>query len=600
MHPYRTETCGELRKDSVGKSVRLSGWVHRLRDHGGLLFIDLRDHYGITQCVVDPASPAFADAERLKPEWVVRVDGEVVARSAETINPNLPTGEIELRVRAIEVLSEAKELPLPVFGEPDYPEETRLKYRFLDLRRESLHANIMKRQAIIWSMRSRMREAGFFEFQTPILTASSPEGARDYLVPSRVHPGKFYALPQAPQQFKQLIMIAGFDRYFQVAPCFRDEDARADRSPGEFYQLDLEMSFVTQEDVFDTLEPIMRGLFEEFGMGKAVTPKFPRIPYAEAMRKYGTDKPDLRNPIEMQDATEHFRNSGFKLFAGMIEMDVNTRIWAIPAPGGGSRAFCDRMNAWAQSEGQPGLGYISFEKPSSGATGEADAAGKGPIANNLGPVRTKAIREQLNLKGGDAAFFVAGLPKEFVDFAGRARTRLGTELGLIAPGRFEFCWVVDFPMYEWNDEEEKIDFSHNPFSMPQGGLEALETKEPEDILAYQYDLVCNGVELSSGAIRNHKPDIMEKVFAIAGYAKEDLEQRFGGMLRALQYGAPPHGGIAPGIDRIVMLLCGEENLRQVVMFPMNQQAEDLLMGAPSEVSEKQLKELHIRLALPKK
>ncbi|MGC2410309.1 MAG: aspartate--tRNA ligase [Methyloceanibacter sp.] len=600
MHLYRTETCGELRKDDVGGTVRLSGWVHRLRDHGGLLFIDLRDHYGITQCVGDPASPAFAEAERLKPEWVVRVDGEVVARSAETINPNLPTGEIEVRVSAIDVLSEAKELPLPVFGEPDYPEETRLKYRFLDLRRESLHRNIMKRQAIIWSMRQRMREAGFFEFQTPILTASSPEGARDYLVPSRVHPGKFYALPQAPQQFKQLIMIAGFDRYFQVAPCFRDEDARADRSPGEFYQLDLEMSFVTQEDVFDTVEPIMRGLFEEFGGGKAVTPKFPRIPYAEAMRQYGTDKPDLRNPIEMQDATEHFRGSGFKLFAGMIEMDVNTRIWVIPAPGGGSRAFCDRMNAWAQSEGQPGLGYISFEKAASGSPGEADAAGKGPIANNLGPVRTRAIREQLNLKGGDAAFFVAGLPKEFVDFAGRARTRLATELGLIAPGRFEFCWVVDFPMYEWNDEENRVDFSHNPFSMPQGGLEALEMWEPEDILAYQYDLVCNGVELSSGAIRNHKPEIMEKAFAIAGYSKEELEQRFGGMLRALHYGAPPHGGIAPGIDRIVMLLCGEENLRQVVMFPMNQQAEDLLMGAPSEVSEKQLKELHIRLALPKK
>jgi aspartyl-tRNA synthetase len=558
MHPYRTKTCGELRKENVGQTVRLSGWVHRVRDHGGLLFIDLRDHYGITQCVVDPASPAFAEAEMLKPEWVVRVDGEVVGRSAETINPSLPTGEVEVRAKAIEVLSQAKELPLPVFGEPDYPEETRLKYRFLDLRRESLHVNIMKRQAMIWSLRHRMRDAGFFEFQTPILTASSPEGARDYLVPSRVHPGKFYALPQAPQQFKQLIMIAGFDRYFQIAPCFRDEDARADRSPGEFYQLDLEMSFVTQEDVFDTVEPIMRGLFEEFGGGNAVTQKFPRIPYAEAMKKYGTDKPDLRNPIEMQDATEHFRGSGFKLFAGMIEMDANTRIWAIPAPG------------------------------------------KGPIANNLGPVRTKAIREQLGLRGGDAVFFVAGLPKEFVDFAGRARTKLGSELGLIAHDRFEFCWVVDFPMYEWNEEEEKIDFSHNPFSMPQGGLEALESMEPEDILAFQYDLVCNGVELSSGAIRNHKPEIMEKAFAIAGYSKDDLEQRFGGMLRALQYGAPPHGGIAPGIDRIVMLLCGEENLRQVVMFPMNQQAEDLLMGAPSEVSDKQLKELHIRLAMPPK
>jgi aspartyl-tRNA synthetase len=396
-------------------------------------------------------------------------------------------------------------------------------------------------------------------------------------------------------------MIAGFDRYFQIAPCFRDEDARADRSPGEFYQLDLEMSFVTQEDVFDTVEPIMRGLFEEFGGHKAVTQKFPRIAYADAMRKYGTDKPDLRNPIEMQDATEHFRGSGFKLFAGMIDMDANTRIWAIPAPGGGSRAFCDRMNAWAISEGQPGMGYISFEKAASGTAAEADPSGKGPIANNLGPVRTKAIREQLGLRGGDAVFFVAGLPKEFVDFAGRARTKLGSELGLIAADRFEFCWVVDFPMYEWNEEEEKIDFSHNPFSMPQGGLEALETMKPEEILAYQYDLVCNGVELSSGAIRNHKPEIMEKAFAIAGYSKDDLEQRFGGMLRALQYGAPPHGGIAPGIDRIVMLLCGEENLRQVVMFPMNQQAEDLLMGAPSEVSDKQLKELHIRLApAPKK
>jgi aspartyl-tRNA synthetase len=487
-----------------------------------------------------------------------------------------------------------------VFGEPDYPEETRLKYRFLDLRRESLHANIMKRQAIIWSLRNRMREAGFFEFQTPILTASSPEGARDYLVPSRVHPGKFYALPQAPQQFKQLIMIAGFDRYFQIAACFRDEDARADRSPGEFYQLDLEMSFVTQEDVFDTVEPIMRGVFEEFGHGKAVTAKFPRIPYAEAMRKYGTDKPDLRNPIEMQDVTEHFRGSGFKIFAGMIDMDVNTRIWALPAPSAGSRAFCDRMNAWAIAEGQRGMGYISFEKGQAGTLVEADPPGKGPIANNLGPVRTKAIREQLGLKGGDAVFFVAGLPKEFADFAGRARTKLGSELGLIAQDCFEFCWVVDFPMYEWNEEEQKIDFSHNPFSMPQGGLEALETKEPEDILAYQYDLVCNGVELSSGAIRNHKPEIMEKAFAIAGYPKDVLEERFGGMLRALQYGAPPHGGIAPGIDRIVMLLCGEENLRQVVMFPMNQQAEDLLMGAPSEVSDRQLKELHIRLALPPK
>jgi aspartyl-tRNA synthetase len=590
MHVYRTHTCGALRASDVGKSVRLSGWVHRVRDHGGLLFIDLRDHYGITQIVADPQSPVFALAETLKPEWVVRIDGEVVARTADTVNPNLPTGEIEVRARDLEVLSEAKELPLPVFGEPDYPEETRLKYRFLDLRRDSLHANIMKRQAIIWSLRNRMREAGFFEFQTPILTASSPEGARDYLVPSRVHPGKFYALPQAPQQFKQLIMIAGFDRYFQIAPCFRDEDARADRSPGEFYQLDLEMSFVTQDDVFDTVEPILRGLFEEFGGGKPVTQTFPRIPYAEAMRKYGTDKPDLRNPIEMEDATEHFRGSGFKLFAGMIEMDANTRIWAIPAKGGGSRAFCDRMNAWAQSEGQPGLGYIFFR----------DGEGAGPIAKNIGPERTEALRTQLGLGDGDAVFFVAGLPSEFAPFAAQARVKTGNELQLTATDRFEFCWIVDFPMYEWNAEEGRIDFSHNPFSMPQGGLEALETKDPLDILAYQYDIVCNGVELSSGAIRNHKPEIMEKAFAIAGYPREELEARFGGMLRALQYGAPPHGGIAPGIDRIVMLLCGEENLRQVVMFPMNQQAEDLLMGAPSEVSPKQLKELNIRVILPPK
>ena len=590
MHAYRTQTCGELRKEDVGKTVRLSGWVHRLRDHGGLLFIDLRDHYGLTQAVADPQSPAFKEAERLKPEWVVRIDGEVVARTPETANPNLPTGGIEVRIKTLEVLSEAKELPLPVFGEPDYPEDTRLRYRFLDLRRESLHANIMKRQAIIWSLRNRMREAGFFEFQTPILTASSPEGARDYLVPSRVHPGKFYALPQAPQQFKQLIMIAGFDRYFQIAPCFRDEDARADRSPGEFYQLDIEMSFVTQDDVFNAVEPILRGLFEEFGGGKPVTPKFPHIPYAEAMRKYGTDKPDLRNPIEMEDATEHFRGSGFKVFAGMIEMDVNTRIWAIPAKSGGSRAFCDRMNAWAQAEGQPGLGYIFFR----------DGEGAGPVAKNIGPERTQAIKAQLGLADGDAVFFVAGLPNEFADFAGRARVRIGNELGLTAKDQFAFCWIVDFPMYEWTEEEGRIDFSHNPFSMPQGGLEALETKDPLDILAYQYDMVCNGVELSSGAIRNHKPEIMEKAFAIAGYPKEELEKRFGGMLRALQYGAPPHGGIAPGVDRIVMLLCGEENLRQVVMFPMNQQAEDLLMGAPSEVSPKQLKELHIRVVPPPK
>jgi aspartyl-tRNA synthetase len=590
MHLYRTHNCGALRKNDVGKSVRLSGWVHRVRDHGGLLFIDLRDHYGLTQAVADPKSPAFALAEKLRPECVVRIEGEVVARTSDTVNANLPTGEVEIRIKSLDVLSEAKELPLPVFGEPEYPEETRLKYRFLDLRRESLHANIMKRQAIIWSLRHRMRDAGFFEFQTPILTASSPEGARDYLVPSRVHPGKFYALPQAPQQFKQLIMIAGFDRYFQIAPCFRDEDARADRSPGEFYQLDLEMSFVTQEDVFDTVEPILRGLFEEFGGGKPVTKKFPRIPYAEAMRKYGTDKPDLRNPIEMQDVTEHFRGSGFKVFAGMLDMDANARIWAIPGKGGGSRAVCDRMNAWAQEEGQPGLGYIFFR----------EGEGAGPIAKNVGPEKTAAIKAELGLADGDAVFFVAGFPKEFVAFAAQARVKIGNELELTAKDQFAFCWIVDFPMYEWNEDEGRIDFSHNPFSMPQAGLEALETKDPLDILAYQYDVVCNGVELSSGAIRNHKPEIMEKAFAIAGYPKDELEKRFGGMLRALQYGVPPHGGIAPGIDRMVMLLCGEENLRQVVMFPMNQQAEDLLMGAPSEVSPKQLKELHIRSVPPVK
>jgi len=590
MHIYRTHTCGALRNDDVGKTVRLSGWVHRVRDHGGLLFIDLRDHYGLTQAVADPQSPAFAEAETLKPEWLVRIDGEVVVRTPETVNPNLPTGEVEVKIKSLEVLSQAKELPLPVFGEPEYPEETRLKYRFLDLRRETLHENIMKRQAIIWSLRNRMREAGFFEFQTPILTASSPEGARDYLVPSRVHPGKFYALPQAPQQFKQLIMIAGFDRYFQIAPCFRDEDARADRSPGEFYQLDLEMSFVTQEDVFDVVEPILRGLFEEFGGGKPVTEKFPRIPYAGAMRKYGTDKPDLRNPIEMQDVTEHFRGSGFKIFAGMLDMDVNARVWAIPAKGGGSRAFCDRMNSWAQGEGQPGLGYIFFR----------DGEGAGPVAKNVGVERTAAIKAQLELSDGDAVFFVAGLPNEFCDFAARARVKIGDELKLTAKDQFAFCWIVDYPMYAWNEDEGRVDFSHNPFSMPQGGLEALQTKDPLDILAYQYDIVCNGVELSSGAIRNHKPEIMEKAFAIAGYSKEELEKRFGGILRALHYGAPPHGGIAPGIDRMVMLLCGEENLRQVVMFPMNQQAEDLLIGAPSEVSPKQLKELNIRIVPPVK
>ncbi len=588
MHAYRSHTCGQLREADVGTTARLSGWVHRVRDHGGLLFIDLRDHYGITQCVADPDSPAFRLAETVRSEWVIRVDGEVRRRPPETVNANLATGAIEVFITAIEVLSAAAELPLPVFGEPDYPEEIRLKYRFLDLRRERLHRNIVKRSAIITSLRRRMIESGFTEFQTPILTASSPEGARDFLVPSRLHPGKFYALPQAPQQFKQLTMIAGFDRYFQIAPCFRDEDARADRSPGEFYQLDIEMSFVTQDDVFAAVEPVLRGVFEEFADGKPVTQSFPRIPYAEAMRKYGSDKPDLRNPIVMEAVSEHFRGSGFKVFANILASDPDAEVWAIPAPGGGNRAFCDRMNTWAQGEGQPGLGYIFFR----------EGEGAGPVAKNIGPERTAAIRAQLRLGDGDAVFFVAGKPKLFAAFAGNARRKIGEDLGLIDKDRFEFCWIVDFPMFEWNEDEKKIDFSHNPFSMPQGGLEALETKDPLEILAYQYDVVCNGIELSSGAIRNHKPEIMRKAFAIAGYGEDVLEAKFGGMLRALQYGAPPHGGIAPGVDRIVMLLCGEENLRQVVMFPMNQQAQDLMLGAPSEVSAKQLRELHIRVVPP--
>jgi aspartyl-tRNA synthetase len=601
-HRYRTHTCGALRQADVGKPVRLSGWVHRVRDHGGLLFIDLRDHYGITQVVADPDSPAFKAAESLRSEWVIRVDGSVRDRPQGTVNAELPTGAVEVFATDIGVLSAAKELPVPVFGEPDYPEDLRLQFRFLDLRRESLHKNIMLRNDIIASIRRRMREAGFFEFQTPILTASSPEGARDYLVPSRVHPGKFYALPQAPQQFKQLTMIAGFDRYFQIAPCFRDEDARADRSPGEFYQLDLEMSFVEQEDVFAAVEPVMRGVFAEFANGKPVTAQFPRIPYDEAIQKYGTDKPDLRNPIVMADVTGHFRGSGFKVFANMIEKDANARVWAIPAPGGGSRAFCDRMNGWAQREGQPGLGYI-FWREGEAAHGQEEA-GSGPIAKNIGPERTAALQGALGLRSGDAVFFAAGNPDKFYKFAGEARSLIGRELKLIDEDRFEFCWIIDFPMYEWNEEEKKIDFSHNPFSMPQGGLVALEAaKSKEELLkvkAYQYDIVCNGVELSSGAIRNHLPEIMYKAFAIAGYGPEVLRAKFGGMLKALSYGAPPHGGIAPGIDRIVMLLAGASNLRDVIMFPMNQQAQDLLMGAPSEVSAKQLRELNIRLALPDK
>jgi aspartyl-tRNA synthetase len=597
MHRYRSHTCGALREQHIGETVRLSGWCHRIRDHGGVLFIDLRDHYGLTQVVADPDSPAFKAVEKLRSEWVVRIDGKVRKRPGGTENPEMPTGMVEVYISEIEVLGPAGDLPMPVFGDQEYPEEIRLKYRFLDLRRERLHKNIMLRGQVIDSIRRRMKEGGFFEFQTPILTASSPEGARDYLVPSRIHPGKFYALPQAPQQFKQLIMVSGFDRYFQIAPCFRDEDARADRSPGEFYQLDLEMSFATQQDVFEAVEPVMRGVFEEFANGKPVTPKFPLIPYADALRMYGSDKPDLRNPIKMQNVSEAFRGSGFKIFAGMLAADPKAEVWAIPAPTGGNRAFCDRMNSWAQGEGQPGLGYIFWR--------EGEEGGAGPLAKNIGPERTKQIADQLGLGVGDACFFVAGKPKDFVKFAGPARTKVGTELNLVDKDRFEFCWIVDFPMYEWNEEEKKIDFSHNPFSMPNMAvdeflaLDGADHEKLQSILAIQYDIVCNGIELSSGAVRNHRPDVMKKAFAIAGYGEDVLEQKFGGMLRALSLGAPPHGGIAPGIDRIVMLLAGEENLREVVLFPMNQRAEDLLMGAPSEVTDKQLRELNIRLALPK-
>ncbi len=589
MHAYRTHTCGALRASDTGQSVRLSGWINRKRDHGGLVFVDLRDHYGLTQLVFAPDTPGFATIERLRAESVIRIDGEVVARTPETVNPNLDTGEVEVRVRAVEVLSEAAELPLPVFGEPDYPEEIRLKHRYLDLRRETLHRNIVLRSKVIHSIRNRMIGQGFLEYQTPILTASSPEGARDFLVPSRIHPGTFYALPQAPQQFKQLLMVSGFDRYFQIAPCFRDEDLRADRSL-EFYQLDVEMSFVTQEDVFAAIEPVMHGVFEEFAGGKPVTSyPFPRIPYREAMQKYGSDKPDLRNPLVMQDVSEPFRGGGFGVFARMLE-SPKTAIWAIPAPGGGSRAFCDRMNSWAQSEGQPGLGYIFWR--------EGEEGGAGPIAKNLGPERTEAIREQLGLKVGDAAFFVGGDPKVFTKFAGLARTRVGTELGLVDENRFEFVWIVDFPMFELNEETGLVDFSHNPFSMPQGELEALNTRDPLEILAYQYDIVCNGYELCSGAIRNHRADVMLRAFEIVGMGAEDVESAFGGMLNAFRYGAPPHGGLAPGIDRIVMLLAGQTAIREVIAFPMNQQGQDLLMSAPSAVEDKQLKELHIRTALP--
>ncbi len=610
LHRYRSHTCGALREENVGELVRISGWCHRIRDHGGLLFIDLRDHYGMMQCVADPDSPAFKAAEQVRSEWCVRIDGKVRRRPEGTTNTDLPTGMVEIFITELEVLGPAGELPLQVFGDQPYPEDTRLKYRFLDLRREKLHQNIMTRGAVVDAMRLRMKKQGFFEFQTPILTASSPEGARDFLVPSRIHPGKFYALPQAPQQYKQLIMMAGFDRYFQIAPCFRDEDPRADRLPGEFYQLDLEMSFVEQEDVFAAVEPVITGIFEEFGGGKPVTQKWPRIPYAVSMTKYGTDKPDLRNPLVMQDVSDIMRGSGFKVFARILEEPKN-RVWAIPAPGGGSRAFCDRMNSWAQGEGQPGLGYIiynnlqiePFTDPLGGEgemfnysveSGEAKP-GSGPIANNLTSEQLLEVAKRLKLKKGDACFFVAGDPDKFVKFAGLARTKVGEDLNLIDKERFELAWIVDFPMYEYNEDEKKVDFSHNPFSMPQGGLEALQTQDPVTIKAFQYDIACNGFEIASGGIRNHRPEAMVKAFEIAGYGEQDVIERFGGMYRAFQYGAPPHGGMAAGVDRIVMLLCGTANLREISLFPMNQQALDVLMGAPGDVTPKQLRELHIRL-----
>lgn len=590
MHAYRTHTCADLTKDHAGQTVRLSGWVHRVRDHGGVLFIDLRDHYGITQVLCDPDSPVFAAVEKLRAEWVVRVDGVVKARDASLVNPKIPTGEIEVYVKDIEVLGPAEELPLPVFGEQDYPEETRLAYRFLDLRRDGLHNNMMLRSNVVRWLRQKMWDQGFNEFQTPIITASSPEGARDFLVPSRLHPGKFYALPQAPQQFKQLIMVAGFDRYFQIAPCFRDEDPRADRSPTDFYQLDLEMSFVTQEDVFAAVEPVIAGLFEAFGNGRTVSKDWPRIAYKDSLLWYGSDKPDLRNPIKMQVVSEHFRGSGFAIFAKLLENE-GTEIRAIPAPTGGSRKFCDRMNAFAQKEGLPGMGYIFWRKDENGALEAA-----GPLAKNIGPERTEAIRQQLGLNEGDAAFFLGGKPEQFEAVAGRARNEIGRELGLTRTDRFEFAWVVDFPMYEKTDEG-KIDFSHNPFSMPQGGLEAL-NGDPLKVLGYQYDLACNGYELISGAIRNHTPEIMFRAFELAGYGRDEVEKRFGGMVKAFRYGAPPHGGCAAGIDRIVMLLADEQNIREVIMFPMNQRAEDLMMGAPSEPANEQLRELRLRV-IPK-
>jgi len=588
MHAYRSHTCSELNASHVGENVRLSGWVHRVRDHGGILFIDLRDHYGMTQLLADPDSPVFKDVEKVRSEWVIRIDGNVMARDPELVNEKLPTGEIEVFVRDIQVLGEAAELPLPVFGDQEYPEETRLKYRFIDLRRESLHKNIMLRSKVVSSIRRRMEGEGFNEFQTPIITASSPEGARDFLVPSRLHPGKFYALPQAPQQFKQLIMVAGFDRYFQIAPCFRDEDPRADRSPTDFYQLDMEMSFVEQQDVFNTIEPVLKGVMEEFGNGRPVNQSWPQISYKDAVLWYGSDKPDLRNPIKMEVVSEHFAGSGFKIFANLLE-NVGTEIRAIPAPKGGSRKFCDRMNKFAQQEGLPGMGYIFWRDQGEGL----EAAG--PLAKNIGPERTEAIRHQLGLNVGDAAFFLGGKPNGFEAVAGRARNVIGEELGLTQTDTFEFCWIVDFPMYEKDDETGEIDFSHNPFSMPQGGMEDLESKEPTEILGYQYDLACNGYELISGAVRNHKPEIMYKAFELAGYPKEEVDNRFGGMVNAFTFGAPPHAGCATGIDRLVMLLADEQNIRQVIMFPMNQRGEDLMLGGPSEPTNEQLRDLSLRV-----
>lgn len=590
MHAYRSHNCGQLRLADAGQTVRLSGWIHRKRDHGNLVFIDLRDHYGLTQCVVDVSSPVFKILERLRPESVICVTGKVVKREGDTVNKNLPTGEIEISVEEAEVLSEADILPLQVASDFDQPEETRLRYRFLDLRRDKLHQNILLRSAVIASARRRMIEQGFVEYQTPILTASSPEGARDFLVPSRLHPGQFYALPQAPQQFKQLLMVSGFDRYFQIAPCFRDEDSRADRSPGEFYQLDFEMAFVTQEDVFAAIEPVLEGIFNEFSNGRKVTPApFPRIPFAESMLKYGSDKPDLRNPLIISDVTEIFRGSGFGIFANAIERGSIVR--AIPAPGAASkpRSWFDKMNSWAHDIGLPGIGFITY-------TNEGP---KGAIAKNLDEERIEKIQNTVGAKLGDAVFFVCEKKGKVEKFAGQARMHLGEQLDLMEKDIFKFCWITDFPMYEYDEETKQIVFSHNPFSMPQGGMDALINKDPLEINAYQYDIVCNGIELSSGAIRNHRPDIMYKAFEIAGYGPEVVERKFGGMLNAFKYGAPPHGGAAPGIDRMVMLLADEPNIREVILFPMNGMAQDLMMQAPCEVTPQQLKELHIKVDLPK-